>query len=175
MHVTMNRMQGINFARTYQWDIYFLDAPAPFNKWFPADSVTEPLASVNTHTIMQNITPIEFPKDKGAMTLRIDMYDDMHLSLQKWLVRWMNQGIFDVNGFVLPLRSAVKQVWIGKYRPGAESWITTQKYVYERRYSVFPKGIFNDQSDSESKARKYSVEFAVCGIQDVNLYNSGRQ
>lgn len=171
----INQLRSVsNWATTYLWDIQFFNpafssgavskgvssCPYPFNDWFPASSVTEPLFNVETQRIDGHVISLEIPKSTGALQIRLEFFDSSNHVLEKWLKEWF-QSIFPGYLEVTPLYDAVKILEVKRLTPG-------KKEIWTNRYYVFPKGNVEVDNNSQSAIKKISVTLAVAGMETVS-------
>ncbi len=169
----INQLRAVgNWATTYLWDIRFLNAniggggeinigssafPSPFNDWFPATNVEEPIYQIETYAIKAHILEAELPKATGLQPLTIECHDDSTHVVERNLKRWFNQ-MFNNRREVSPLLDILKVVEIQRLSPGRE-------VIYTNRYYVFPKGNLNVTQNSQSTAKKLNFTLSVAGME----------
>jgi len=171
----INQLRAVgNFATTYLWDICFSNTniggnqelvigraafPEPFDKWFPAASVEEPIYQIETYTIKAHIIETEIPKSTGNRQLTIECYDDANHTIEVNMEKWFAQ-MFNNYKEVTPLLDIVKIVEVSR--------LTPERYLlYTNRYYVFPKGNLQVGQNSQSSTKKLNMTFAVAGMERV--------
>lgn len=155
-----------NWATTYLWDIKFSDfnnkntsCPYPFDEWFPASSVEEPIYHIETYTINAHVLTTEIPKNTGLRQISIECYDDYNHSLENWLRYWFKDMFNDYND-VKTLFEVVKKLEVQRLNPQRE-------LLHTNRYYVFPKGSLNVSQNSQSSSKKLNFTLAVVGSELV--------
>jgi hypothetical protein len=161
-----------NFATTYLWDIKFLNAsigssrdlvvggaafPYPFNDWFPAASVEEPIYQIETYAIKAHILETEIPKSTGNRQITIECFDDARHTVERELQRWFSL-MFPGYREVTPLLDVLKVLEVSRLTPG-------KKLMYTNRYYVFPKGSLQVGQNSQSAIKKLNFTLAVAGME----------
>lgn len=157
----VDAVRSVEFARTYLWDCKIKGAPAPFNQWFPAESVDDSLTSMDN--------PINFTFDLltmavpgsgvGVRTLKMVFLDDRNRSLIRYFKRWIDD-IVDVGGGVVPLEEAVRQFEIQKLTP-------QRKSLEDKYYWIYPSSNITEINNSNSQLQKIQLDFIVAGEQIV--------
>ena len=156
-------LRGVEFSRSYLWDIKFPasdgkpGAPFPFNEWFPATSVDEPLFEIVSHTIEIGCREYKFPKSKGAISLTITFLDSKDNVLEDWLSDWAD-GIFPENGSdgVRTLEDSARKCQILKLNIDK----TPQKRTI---YDLYPEGPAINSFSSSPELKVFTVSFVVVG------------
>lgn len=165
----IEQLRKIEWGRAYAWDIVFPDAPQPFNSFFPAVDVSEPIATLQWLQENYYIDIYRFPQNKLQQDLRITFLDDQNGSLLDWFQYWINTTIFNDGQAVSPIGTAgvCKTVMIAKL-DSYRNVLKTSSYL------VFPEGIIDFIGGSESSHVTYSVNFVIAGIiaRDNLLYNN---
>jgi hypothetical protein len=167
----IDQVRGVgNWAVTYLWDIRFLNSPFssdpllpkgggacpyPFDKWFPASSVDEPVYNIETHNVNHHVIQTEIPKAAGLRQISVEFYDDYNHTLETWLRYWYD-SMFPDHLEVTPLMDVVKILEVARLSPQKE-------VMHTNRYYVFPKGNLNVSQNSNSTAKKLSITLSVAG------------
>lgn len=168
-----------NWATTYLWDILFLNAfdnangkagspstPYPFDSWFPATTVEEPLFQVETLTLSLHVITTEIPKTTGGRQISLEFHDDYNHSLETWLRDWFKEMFNDYNE-VTPLFSAVRILEVARLSP-------QRTVLHTNRYYVFPKGNVVVNQNSQSQVKRISITLGVAGM-ELNYDATGTQ
>ncbi len=154
------RANDLEWGRTYLWDCWFPNAPAPFNQWFPATEVEEGIATLTPHEFEGYLGSFKVPKSTTDQGLRLTFADDVNCTLCEWISYWINEWIFNgVSGTksrVRCLEDSVRQVHIMKLD-------LQRNPVKTSYYAVFPTGSVNFVGNSESGLPSYAVEFVIAG------------
>lgn len=153
---TKERLYDINWAKTNKWDIRILesDVPAPFNEFFPAISVTEPVFSLEDHSFSIGNASLDVIEGFKQPTLKIDFLDDHNSVLEKYFEKWVNQQNLGSFKYVLPIEECLKNIQVYKYNDYG-------KKVSSIMYRVCPFGELNSESTSEGNFKTFSVEFII--------------
>ena len=156
----IENLRAIDWGQKFLWDVKFPDAPFPFNDFFPASSVKEDLALIETFEFERYLTRFAIPKGTGLRKLSISFFDDNNYSLQTWIKNWMNKTILNQNYAIATLKTAVKDVIIVRQER------TRKDDVISVAYSVFPFGLFSLDADSSSELIEYTVDFYIVGASE---------
>lgn len=162
-----------NWATTYLWDIRFgdgfvkkLPCPYPFNEWFPASSVEEPIFSIETYQINAHVLSTEIPRSTGLRQISIECYDDYNHTLESWLRLWY-EDTFDNLKNVKTLYEVVKLLEVQRLSP-------ERQVLHTNRYYVFPKGNLVVSQNSQSTPKKLSVSFGIAGSETVGAFSRSK-
>lgn len=155
----IGQIRKVEWGATYLWDIYFPDAPYPFNDWFPASNVSEPLIQPMFESQSFGLIKLDFPKNTGALSMSITFYDDVNLTLETWLREWYNK-IFNDFMHVTPLYDCLKDVQVRRLDRG-------KNIVSNINYSVVPNTPISVESNSNASARQLTVGFSVAGFRQL--------
>ena len=166
----INQLRAVgNWATTYLWDIRITNAnlgsvklptaafPAPFDDWFPATSVEEPVYQIETYQIKAHLLETELPKAIGNQQLTIECHDDAVHTVERGLKRWFNQ-VFNNRRELSPLLDILKVVEVQRLRPNRE-------IIFTNRYFVFPKGSLQVQQNSQNSTKKLNFTLSVVGME----------
>lgn len=156
---SIEQLRRVEWSRSNLWDIRFLDnkdIPVPFDEWFPAESIEEPIGLINTQQFPLYMTTIEIPIGTGLSDMRITFLDDVDNSLLEWLRDWMNESMLNNGEYVSTLSEIVKKVQIIKLDK-------KKNEIGNTTYYVFPKNIVTYNGNSQADTNKYTVNFAVVG------------
>ena len=155
-------LRQIEFARTHLWDIKIEEPtlPVPFNDWFPASSVDEPLGGVSSTSTSFATDQYFYPVSRHAMQLQITTFDDSVHTLENFFKDWVHKEIF-LNGLgVAPLKSCVRRVHIMRLSP--------QKVEIQRNvYLCYPDNNMSCSLNSGSDAKALTINFRVVGKEEV--------
>ena len=157
----INDVRLITWGKTHLWDVNFINEkiPAPFDKFFPAVDIQEPLASLQTAPVGLAQTDLSIPQKSGLHKLNMTFPDDEKGTLSSWLQEWMNVIILsNERGFVATVEESVKQLMVVKLDSNREQVKSPTTYY------VFPEGELLFAGNSESGAVMYTMSFDVAGI-----------
>lgn len=171
--MNISQLREVNeWGRAYCWDIMILSGikvpapPAPFDTWFPADSVQETAVSPSSFSYFSPFMQYTVPQNSNLFDLMISFYDNDKLDLYRWFKDWVNNKIFNfdqADPYLSYLQEIVVPIYIWKYRWGGEYQKIT---VTLSTFWAYPDGPISDAMSSESAARQFSVPLRVCGIQE---------
>jgi len=153
------QLLAIEWAKTNKWDIRLLDkdAPEPFKKFFPAQSVTEPVFSMSEHTFNIGMAGLNVIDGYAAPSLSITFYDTDKCVLEKYFENWCNSKILGNYTYVLPIESSLKTIEVYRYdNRGKKVWSTL--------YNICPKGSVTRESNSSGEFILFTVEFIIASM-----------
>lgn len=157
----INQVRSIEWSRSYMWDIAIPSAPSPFNDWFPASNVTEPLASVESYNFEVHVNSFSVPKSVGRRALSITFNDADDRRLETWIKTWMTSTIFPTGGVAgLKDTGVIKDISITKFRHLNKSRVILSHVTY----ICYPEGELMFQGGSTAEATVFTVNFVVVGI-----------
>ena len=150
-----------DLARSYLWDILIekgggAPPPAPFNEWFPAVSVSEPIASIHAEPIPIPINPFNAPRSMAPRQLSVTFVDTQDHRLGKWLENWIKNEIFGGGLYVATLDVACKDITIVKMNHQRQK-------VSAIKYTCFPVGDPAHDWNSDNHAKTITVNFPIVG------------
>ena len=157
----VNDIRLIEWGKTHLWDVNFIneDIPAPFDKFFPAIDIQEPLASLQTFPVGLAQTDLSIPQKSSLHKLNMTFPDDESGTLSSWMQEWINTIILgNEQGFVATIEESVKQLMVVKLKSNREQAKTPVTYY------VYPEGELLFAGNSESGAVMYTMSFDVAGI-----------
>ena len=161
----IDSVRQVEFSRQYLWDCMIKGAPSPFDQWFPAKSVSDPVSMLAaSKSLMFDLVPVAFPSSIGIKKMAITYYDDYMDSLLDFFKEW-SDGLVDYSNGVVPLEDAVKQMVILKLAPDRQ--VIKQSY-----YWVFPDTSMSDELTSNSELKLHRIEFVVAGEQHYKFPHS---
>lgn len=175
-----SQIRSVQWGMTHLWDIRFggdvrggNPPPAPFDEWFPAQDVEEPIFQLETLTIEGGNSTFEIPKGTASRELNITFFENEARALAEWFNEWVNFFILGDDaaatfagastlGFgirathVAELEQAVRRVDILKLDSRREP-VKTSSYL------VFPKGQMTDRMTADAGPISYSAPFVIAG------------
>jgi len=87
------RTKGVDWGRTYLWDLKVPSAPPPFDSWFPAIEATpvigKPSAYFSIDGGQSQYRILEYTMPE---TFRVVVVDDTFGTLEKWLRNWTEEN-----------------------------------------------------------------------------------
>jgi len=142
-----------DLARSYLWDIQFPSSPLP--NWFPASTVDEPIAAVQSYDFEYHILQFSVPKSLQKHTLSVTFYDTIDHKLVDWLTDWVEEMFPDKQG-VAPLESIAKECRIVRLNlDKTEGKLTV--------YRVYPDESMVNNWTSNSEHKLITASFVVVG------------
>ncbi|MFA5071271.1 MAG: hypothetical protein WC511_02760 [Candidatus Pacearchaeota archaeon] len=152
-----NQLRSVDgFAVTYLWDIYFHGAPYPFDQWFPARLVEEPVFSIYSKDIEYYISRYAIPQGKQRLTMTVSFYDNCDNVLEKWVRDW-DKLIFNEGLELTPLEECCKTLDVKRLT-------RDRALLSEIRYWVVPDSNFRILSNSENSLRGLELSLNVVGM-----------
>lgn len=149
-------LRNIEFARSYLWDCKMEGAPSPFNEWFPADEVSEPVTAIEDgDSMVFDLLTVDFPSKIGRRKMSIKFFDDQWEVLEDYFREWSN-SIVDITGGVVPLSEACRQISIAKLTPQRR----VRRYSY---YWIYPSRAMVNALTSANTLKTTNLEFNVAG------------
>lgn len=157
---TIENIRGIEWATTYLWDIKFDDAPKPFNAFFPAIDIEEPLATLEPYRFSGYMSQYKVPKSTVGHILRVTFYDSFEFPIKKWLTEWIEYDILNVDSknqkHIGYLEDVVKTVHVQKMD-------SNRNLISSSSYWVFPEGTISFIGNSSSEISTATVNFVIAG------------
>jgi hypothetical protein len=160
MYITsINQMRGVEWAKNFLWDMMIVGAPAPFDSWFPATEVTEPLASLASHQFTHHIQEFAVPKNTTMSQMSITFLDSYNYKLAQFMSDWYASILGDYTGLQC-LTDAVKEIHIQKlsYR---------RNVLSHHQYWCYPDGAFNLQLSSSPGPLTHQITLNVAGSNQI--------
>lgn len=174
-------IRSIDYDAKYLWAIRIVSGtpPNPFEKFFPAQDVSVPMAISESETIEYAQTSMQVPIKTTGKEISITFYDDESRTLLYWLSDWINIDIQNGGKFMSGIRDnhtidsglsrsvAIKGSGTDtkKVKPVRQIELALlskyQKRVKTFTYDVFPIGELNWSGDQSSEAQTYTMRFAI--------------
>lgn len=158
-YVTLDQFDSVEYDSQHLWALYLEDAPAPFDKWFPAQSVSEPSHGASVSSASFGIEEINMLNSYNAIQMRVEMLDDDQGHLETFLKDWQRDISDNYNGFKYPAESC-KTLTVYKY-----NW--QKEKVSGNAYFVIPVGDFDLQRNNDPAVKILTVNFASFGLKPV--------
>lgn len=167
-YMVQDYFDSIEYDSTHLWFCKMDDAPAPFNKWFPAQNCSEPLKGATTSSTSFGIEEVQTLNSYSASTMRVDFIDDANATLERWFSKWQRAiGSTDdglpYTGFRY-LEEIVKKLYIVKY-----NW--QKQKIYTKLFLVLPSGDISNEHSNEPTLKALTVNFAIFGRDEVENEN----
>lgn len=170
------RWTGIALSSSATYDL----PDGQFASWFPASTIDEDIAAVESYTFHARGGSWKVPFRRGIVRqIRMSFYDDEDNTLLDWFDQWINGsaastdpasdpdtvGIFDRAGTrVSPIKDCVRQLEVNRLNSDG----TTGNNV-PREYWVYPDGLITFHGNSSSEARVFSVTLIIAGGSETTL------
>lgn len=155
---THDSIRDVEYARSYDWSVWFPGVTwAPFLGWFPAQSVTEPIVDIQSHSFEIGCYEYKIPLKQGANTLSITFLDDSDHSLEAWMEEWIWKIFPPDRSGVKTLEGAIQKCHVMKLTPA-------KKPLHNRMYDVYPEGPIVNEYNSEPTVKTFTVSFVVVGL-----------
>lgn len=160
--LNIEQIRSIDFAQDHLWDARLMDSNknpiGQFTDWFPATSVIENLATLNSHEFEAYMSSYSVPLNGGEFTIDLSFLDDVNHSITHWLTDWINNGILNGGKYVSTAQASRRLLQIRKFNAQHELLSNTI-------YWVTPDGTLDFEGHSEAGSHEYSMTFKVLGIQ----------
>ena len=157
--ITQTKLRSINWAREYLWEVVFHDAPEPFNTWFPAETVSQNVWSIDSR-IVANLYPT--PNMSSPFTFDVTFFDDIDHTLLEWLRNHVNSKMLS-NGHKprAYLEDAVLRVSV--YKQGMD-----REMAHSEGLWVFPTGSMDFEGSNQSESASKQAQFLITGTWNDN-------
>ena len=155
------QIREIPWGENHLWDVKIDGAPAPFDEWFPAVSVSENVYTIENHQFQFYLNSYSVPKNTAEFTLSLTYQDDENLTLLNWFSDWVNDTILGGDtGLVAPLEHAAKRVQFVKLRHANGDKALAGPIV---SYLVIPDGSGNYEGESSTGPLQYTMDLIITG------------
>lgn len=174
--IELEQLRSVSWGASYLWDLRFPDEgslPDPFKKWFPAQSVEEPLGDITSFDFDLFNGTYAVPKGFQKKELTVTFYDNSNHDLERWFEFWMNTIAAPDQKYTATLEESVKQLDISRLSLSGgpvtkNSYTQTDRQspgdVVTRSYWVYPNGTFSFSGDSEpNNLKTFNISFNVVG------------
>lgn len=158
-YITQDMFDAIEYDSQHLWALYLDGAPAPFDRWFPAQSVSEPSHGASVSTTSFGIEEVNMMNSYAAIQMRVETLDDEHSTLEKWLKNWQANCSDNYHGFKYPA-DICKTLTVYKY-----NWQKIRESA--TAYYVIPISDFDLQRNNEPAAKVLTVNFASFGFKKI--------
>lgn len=159
-YITQDQFDSVEYDSQHLWALYLDGAPAPFDKWFPAQSVGEPSHGASVSSQSFAIEEINMLNSYNVIQMRVEMLDDANGTLESWLKKWQVDISDNYNGFKYPADTC-KLLRVYKY-----NWQKIKQYG--RAYAVIPVGDFDLQRNNDPSLKVLTVNFASFGMKPLD-------
>jgi hypothetical protein len=179
---------GITALRSVEWDKKYLwtvdfngtyRPPAPFDKFFPANTVVAPFSFLESATLDLPNNTMHYPKREQQHDIQITFYDNDQRALLRWMTDWQRLDILNYGNFISGLGDthtvvgadsfgvSNRQVW--PVRPVQIGLIdANHDQVLIKNYQVYPDGEITYNGSQESGPQTFTVNFKVVKMDLAN-------
>lgn len=187
----ISAFRNIDFAKSYLWSVRFEEAgspnspaviiPAPFNDFFPAETVAVPPHQITEYQFNQYLSQYSVPQGMGLRTIAVSFYDDDNATLFKWFEDWVVLDILNKGYFVSAILDNHYCVGSSKDDIGKDSFGNIRQVkpirtmtlklenagrdtVMRKTYRVFPRtSPAYEGNSANSTATIFRVELVIVG------------
>jgi len=152
--IAANVRWGLSNRWAVELDDPKFSVPAPFDKFFPAETVDEKISNVNDGQITIGHHQFRYPQDRISKELSITFLDDDKYTLMEIFRAWMDEIVPPSKGALGLLSDSIRRINV--YRFG---WDRSIKNA--RAYWVYPSGMITYSGNQSSEFIRFSVELAV--------------
>lgn len=163
--ITLNKLNQVEFGSQHLWEMQIAGAPAPFNGWFPAQSVEEVSKGASVSSMSFGIDEVNMLNSYGAITMRCEILDDENETLTKWLKSWQKS---------IGTSPSTGQAYSGfRYLTDILTTMKITKYNWQKirvsrdEYYVIPVGNISLNRNNDPALRVLNVNFAVFGQKET--------
>lgn len=166
-------LRQVQWSNQLYWDVNFITpklegetpeqakkkgVPYPFSEWFPALSVDDQTADLESYTLETPVKPLTFPKHGGKKTIKLTFVDDAAHLLHQFFDTWIEDTIQNHEHHIATIQEAVKMLEVRRldHRRRPLPGQTHTYLVYPESPIVY---IGSDRPDPNS----YSVTFVKVG------------
>lgn len=160
----ISQLRNVEWGKSFLWDFRIPDAPAPFNRFFPAVDIEENLANLDSETFEAFNSTFKVPKSRTVKDVKVTFIDDVNGTGLSFFTQWMSNDIFKENeqfSTTATLQEAAKQIIIQKLGPDRADPILQSSYL------VYPEGPLTFRGNSESGNVIHEVSLVVVGTLSV--------
>lgn len=158
-YITQESFDSVEYDSQHLWALYIEGSPAPFDKWFPAQSVTEPSRGASVSSTSFGIEEINMMNSYNAISMRVEILDDSGAHMENWLKSWQ--------------KSISNNYWGFKYPAEVCKTMTVYKYNWQKvkisgmAYFVIPVGDIDLQRNNDAQIKTLTVNFASFGSKPI--------
>ena len=163
-YLTLDKFDQVEYDSSHLWFCTLDGAPAPFDKWFPAQSLDEPSKGVQTSTISYGLEEVVVLNNYNAVNLRVEVIDDDNATLEQWLKAWQKDCSATESGMPYSgfryLDEIVHKLTMTKYN-------YQKQKVYTRQFLVLPVGDINLSKTNDPTLKVLNINFATFGQKEI--------
>ncbi len=156
--ITQKKVSNLRVGNVSKWDIFFPDAPEPFDEYFPATDVEFPMYGLNSHIFEAGIKQYAVPLKGTLHKLKITFTDSIKHTLAEWLVKWVEEDILNNGEYVSTISTIAKAVYVERLQE--DNTVITD---LTRKYWVYPDEEQLIVGKSSADSPLYNVEFKIVG------------
>lgn len=164
-YLTIEQFDSVEYDSSHLWICSIDGAPSPFERWIPAQNVSEPSKGLSVTPMSFGIEEVNTLNGYSAITLRAELLDTDKAPLETWLRNWQKScAANDIHGRPYLgfkyLDEILKRIYITKY-----TW--QKEKVYTHAYDVIPTGDIMSEHLNEPTLKVINVNFAVFGSGEI--------
>lgn len=166
-YLTLNQFNSVEYGSQHLWACKIAGAPAPFNLWFPAQSVEEQVKGASVSSMSFGIDEISTLNGFNAISMRCEMLDDENGTLETWIKAWQKAVATDP--------TTGQPYWGFRYLEEILTKLTVTKFNWQKEristteYYVMPTGNTQLNRNNEPGLQILTVNFAVFGHRQTYL------
>jgi hypothetical protein len=130
----INQLRSIEWSKKYLWDVIFIPNTdktlVPFDRWLPAVSVDDTVATIKSHQIQGSLVDFSIPLNQESTSITISFIDDINMTLYQWFKHWINVGIFNSGSGVSYIDKCLRTIQLQKLDNNLEPISTVVYLVY---------------------------------------------
>lgn len=162
----IDQLRAVEWDQGYLWEIMFTNSKnpqheskltAPFNEWFPANSVTDERLAISEYSQdLHLFKQFPFPDGAPQRSITVSFYDDINNTLVKWLTTWVKVDILNNGKYLTCLQDCTKELHLTKLN-------SQRKAIDIFRYLVIPSGTLEFSGTESSESTVYQMRFLIVG------------
>lgn len=157
MHLYLNNLEqirSVQWSQKFRWDVMFEDSPSEFFGWFPATDVKENVWSLEHYTFTGGQSSYSLPKNSTEFDLSITYVDDISLSVEAWITKWVNSTVLNDGNGISSIHESSKIVYLVKFD-------NKGKIIYRATYKVIPSGSMYFEGASTAERHIETIDLKI--------------
>lgn len=160
-YMVLDLFDSIEFDGQHLWFCKLSNAPGPFDKWFPAQTCTEPTKGLSVSSQSFGIQEVHTLNSYNAQKLAVEFIDDDKATLEQYIANWQkNCSADDYDGFKY-IPDILETLQITKY-----DWQKSRVYIHE--YYVIPTDSITVEHSNDPALKTLRVNFASFGSNELS-------
>ncbi len=165
---SIEKLRAVQWSSQLLWDVKFFNAtqtedptkrlPKPFDEWFPAQTVEDQTADLETFQLETAQKPLFFPKMGGKKTIKLTFVDDSAHQLHSFFETWIESTIQNEETHISTVSESTKFLQVVRLTPNKE--IIADLI---RTYLVFPISPLIYEGSDKPDPNQYSITFVKVG------------